>query len=98
MQKPERILKAILLAIAIFLGMIAFRPFYAPEVTAFAQSARYDHVYLASTTYLYKGRQGLLVLDKRNANVWFIPKLEDRFGDPVFMVRIPFDKLDQAPQ
>ena len=98
MLKSDRTLKAILLAIAIFLGMIAFRPFYAPGVTAFAQSARYDHVYLASTTYLYKGRQGLLVLDKRNANVWFIPKLEDRFGDPVFIIRIPFDKLDQAPQ
>jgi hypothetical protein len=47
---------------------------------------------------LYKGQQGLLALDKRNANVWFIPKSNDQFGDPVFVLRVPFEKLDQAPR
>ena len=48
--------------------------------------------------FLYKGQQGLLVMDRRNANVWFIPKANDQFQAPVFLIRIPFEKLDQAPQ
>jgi len=48
--------------------------------------------------FLYKGAQGLLVMDRRNANVWFIPKTGDQFGAPVFVIRVPFEKLDQAPQ
>jgi hypothetical protein len=48
--------------------------------------------------YLYKGVQGLLVLDRRNGNVWFIPKVNEVFQDPVFVVRMQFEKLDQAPR
>ena len=42
-----------------------------------------------------------LLLDKRNGNVWFIPKGDDiniSFRDPAFVVRIPLEKLDQAPR
>ncbi len=98
MAKSDWTLKAILLTIAIFLGMIALHPVFYPETTALAQAARFDHVYVAATTFLYKGQQGLLVMDRRNANVWFIPKVNDQFQDPVFVIRVPFEKLDQAPQ
>jgi len=53
---------------------------------------------IVATTFLYKGQQGLLVLDKRNGNVWFIPKSNDQFQDPAFVIRVPFEKLDQAPR
>ena len=74
-------------------------PLFNPAVNVQAQDgARFDHVVIVATTFLYKGQQGLLVLDKRNANVWFIPKANDQFKDPVFVLRVPFEKLDQAPQ
>jgi hypothetical protein len=37
-------------------------------------------------------------MDRRNANVWFIPKANDQFQDPAFVIRMPFEKLVQAPQ
>ncbi len=97
-MKSDWTLKAILLTIAMFLGIIALRPVVHPDVTTLAQAARFDHVYVAATTYLYKGQQGLLVMDRRNANVWFIPRVGDQFHDPVFVIRVPFEKLDQSPQ
>ena len=63
-----------------------------------AQSARFDNVNIVSPVFLYKGQQGLLEMDRRNANVWFIPKVNDQFGTPTFVLRLPFEKLDQAPQ
>ena len=98
MTRPDRTLKAILIAIALFLGIIALRPFFDPALKAQAQAARFDHVTIVSAVFLYKGQQGLLVLDRRNANVWFIPKKDDQFLDPVFVIRVPFEKLDQSPQ
>ena len=98
MDKPDRVLKAILATIALFLGIIALRPVFEPSIQAQAQAARFDHVFIVATTFLYKGGQGLLVMDRRNANVWFIPKSGDQFRAPVFVIRVPFEKLDQAPQ
>ena len=98
MQSSDRTLKALLTIIALFVAMIAIRPFLYPAINVMAQSARFDHVQLISATFLYKGQQGLLVLDRRNANVWFIPKTQDQFQAPVFVVRLPFEKLDQGPQ
>ena len=98
MLKSGWILKATLMAIALFLGVIAIRPFFDPNASVLAQPAKFDHVFIVSTMFLYKGQQGLLVMDRRNANVWFIPKANDQFQDPVFMIRIPFEKLDKAPQ
>ncbi len=98
MTKGDWTLKVILSLIALFLGIIALPPLAQPPVNALAQSAKFDHVYIASTMFLYKGQQGLLVMDRRNANVWFIPKVEDQFQTPVFLLRLPFEKLDQAPQ
>jgi hypothetical protein len=95
MQKNDWTLKAILLAIAIATGLQALRPLTQPPATVLAQPATYDHVFIASTAFLYKGQQGMLVLDKRNANVWFFPKAAERFLDPVFVMQLPFDKIDQ---
>jgi len=96
MKGPDRFLKVVLAAIAFFLGLIAVQPFVRPPVSVQAQSARFDHVMIVAATFLYKGQQGLLVLDKRNANVWFIPRVNDQFQDPIFVIRVPFEKLDQA--
>lgn len=93
----DRTLKVILITIALFLAIIALRPFFDPGTKVMAQAARFDHVYLASAAFLYKGQQGLLVMDRRNANVWFIPKVGDQFQTPVFVIRLPFDKLDELP-
>jgi hypothetical protein len=91
-------LRVTLMVIAVLLAVIALRPYFAPLVKVEAQSARFDHVFIVSTMFLYKGAQGLLVLDRRNGNVWFIPKASDSFQDPVFILRIAFEKLDQAPR
>lgn len=98
MPKTDGLVKVTLLAIALFLGIIALRPLAQPGTTVLAQGARFEHVEIASAAFLYKGEQGLLVWDRRNANVWFIPKRNDGFAKPVFMLRLPFDQLDQAPQ
>ena len=98
MPKSDRTLKSILAIIALFLGIIALRPLFDPPTTALAQPARFDHVFIASAVFLYKGQQGMLVMDRRNANVWFIPKVSDSFQDPVYVMKLPFDKLDHAPQ
>ena len=97
MHKGDRLVKASLVVIAIFLGMIAFRPLLNPQTTAQAQAARFEHVYIVSPLFLYKGEQGLLVMDQRNANIWFIPKRNEVYQNPVFVMRLPFEKLDQSP-
>ena len=96
--KIDKTVTFLLLAIAVFLGIIALRPLAEPGTSVLAQGPRFEHVSIASAAFLYKGEQGLLVWDRRNANVWFIPKRNDAFGKPVFMLRLPFDQLDQAPQ
>jgi hypothetical protein len=85
-----------------FLGIIALRPLYNPETRASAESPKFDHVNIVAPVFLYRGQQGLLVLDKRNGNVWFIGKGTDemvlKYSDPVFVTQIPLDKLDQTPR
>ena len=95
---PDRTLKGLLLIIALLLGVQAIRPRLGTPTAVMAQGARFDHVLIVSTMFLYKGQQGLLVLDQRNANIWFIPKVEENFQAPVFVTRVPFEKLDHSPQ
>ena len=56
---------------------------------------------LVATSFVFGGNTGLLTLDKRNGNVWFIPRGQDMektwFKEPVFLIRVPFEKLDQPP-
>jgi hypothetical protein len=88
-----------LVVIAILLGIIAART-SGPMATVTADSGLYDYVQIVSPAYIYNGRQGLLVMDKRNGNVWFLAKHEENmklsFGDPAFVVRVPLEKLDAA--
>ena len=70
-----------------------------PSVHA-AERARFDHVYITSSPFLNRGGEGVLVMDKRNGNVWFISRVNNAsqvvFNDPVFVTRIPFE-LNAAP-
>lgn len=97
MYRSDYILKPILLVITVLLVVLALQPLFVPATRVLAQTARFDHIMIVSTGFLYKGQQGLLVMDRRNANVWFFPKVNDTFHDPVFIMRLPFDKIDQAP-
>jgi hypothetical protein len=98
----DRMIKWALIAIAFFLGVIAVRPYLQPDVGYAADPVRFDYAYIVSPSFLYNGRQGILLLDKRNGNAWFLGKNNDNmklsFADPVFVVRVPLEKLDQAPQ
>jgi hypothetical protein len=86
--------------ISVFLAILAFRPYFWPETKAAAGVARYDYVYVISPAYLYQGRQGILLMDKRNGDVWFIAGTDNAtlsFRDPVLVVRIPLEKPEQVP-
>src|ERR1700753_3846575 len=101
MTRTDRFTKIILLIIAFGILLLAIRPYAAPEQKAWADSTPYDHVMILSATFLYQGGQGVLAMDKRNGNVWFFPRGQGMtlsFGDPQFVVRLPLDKLDKAPQ
>jgi hypothetical protein len=85
-------------AIVVFL---ALRFVFSPEIVASADSGRFDYVYVISPSYLYQGNQGVLLLDKRNGNVWFLGRsneLNISFREPVFVSRLPLEKLDQPPR
>jgi len=97
MPRIDWMTKITLLAIALFLGIVALRPLLEPATAVQAQAARFDHVFIVSTMFLYKGQQGLLVMDRRNGHIWFIAKQDTGFQDPVFLMRMQWEKLDQAP-
>ena len=94
--------KPALWLIAVFLGIIALRPLYSPPATVSADAAKYDHVSILAPVFLYKGQQGLLLMDKRNGNIWFLGRGSDqmslKYGDPIFVTQIPLEKLDHAPR
>ena len=97
MWKTDWLLKATLMMTAAFLGIIALGPLLRPQ-QVMAEQGRFDHVYIMSPIFLHKGQQGLLVMDRRNANIWFIPKVDEKYQNPVYLFRLPFEKLDQVPR
>ena len=97
MWKTDWVLKATLMAIAGFLGINALTPLLQPQ-QVMAEQSRFDHVYIMSPMFLHKGQQGLLVMDRRNANIWFIPKVDEKYQNPMYLFRLPFEKLDQVPR
>ena len=100
MYQAEWTLKSMFLIIVLFLGMITLHAYWQPAAAAAAQPGRFDYVHIISPLFLYKGTQGLLLLDKRNGNVWFIARGDEvniTFRNPVFVVRIPLEKLDAPP-
>jgi hypothetical protein len=96
MHKTDWTIRALLLAIVALLGLLVLQRFFDNPTIVSAQSSRFDHVFIASTVFLYKGQQGMLVLDKRNGNVWFFPRVNEAFQDPVFVMRLQFEKIDQG--
>jgi hypothetical protein len=90
--------KAALWLIAVFVGVIALHQLYNPRTNALADASRFDHVSIIAPVFLYKGQQGLLLLDKRNGNVWFAGRSSDqmvlKYGDPVVLTQLPLEKLD----
>jgi hypothetical protein len=100
-NQTDGVTKTAVVVIALLLGIIAARLCMKSEVTVSADSGRYDYVTIISPLFLYKGSQGVLLLDKRNGNVWFVAKSQDAtpsFDDPLLVVRFPLEKLDQPPQ
>ena len=79
-MKSDWMTKCLLAAIAVFLGMIALRPYAVPE-TAHAQSS-YD-VYVEPGTFVIRapdGRSqqiGKVIVDLTNGNVWGFPTLQE---------------------
>ena len=101
MIRPNWIVHVLLLLIALFLGMMAIRPYLHPEQTALAFTGNFDHVDIISPMFLYKGIQGVLMWDRRNGNIWFVGRGDEQeltFVDPVLIARLPLEKLDQPPQ
>jgi hypothetical protein len=102
MRGSDCTVKSLLVAIVLLLGLIAVRLYWNPDARVSADSARFDHVYLLSSGFLYQGQTGVLLMDRRNGNVWFLGKGNQGnvpvFKDPVFLIRLPLDKLDEAPR
>jgi len=95
----DRSLRAALLLVMLLLGVLLLRPYFRPEVNASADSGRFDSIVIVSVGFLYQGNQGVLLLDKRNGNMWFIGRGNDTttpFRDPVLLARLPLEKLDQV--
>ncbi|GEM_PF-3882910 len=91
MMKSDWTVKGLLLAIVLLLGTLTFR-----QQPVFAQT-RFDYIRVVSAVFLYKGDQGLLLLDERTGNVWFMARAGDAYKDPVFLIRIPFEKIPLEP-
>jgi hypothetical protein len=98
-NSPDRGIRWLLVAIALLLGIIVIRPYLYPESIASADAGTFEHVMIVSGAFLYKGSQGVLLLDKRNGNIWFIGRGDQAsltFRDPVLLGRLPLEKLDHA--
>lgn len=98
--RKKRALSAAVIALGLFVSIIVFQA-YAPKAQTYVDSSRFDYVYVISPAYVYRGNQGVLLLDKRNGNVWFFPRtnnLDLAFRDPVLVSRLPLEKLDEMPR
>lgn len=80
-MRPDWTTKLLLAVIAVFLGMIALRPYMTPPTTH-AQASSYDVYIEPGTTFLRApdGRSqqiGKVVVDLSNGNVWGYPTLQE---------------------
>jgi hypothetical protein len=102
MKQTNRTLTAMLGTIAVLLGLIALELYLGRAPKVYADTGRFDYVHVLGTSFIYNGSPGVLLLDKRNGNVWFIPRGQDMkqswFKDPVFVIRVPLEKLDEQPR
>ena len=97
----DRSARIVLFVIAALLAVIAVELGMGRPQPVFADSSRFDHVQVVATSFVFGGNTGMLLLDKRNGNTWFLPRVQDMhktwFKEPVFLIRVPFEKLDQPP-
>lgn len=102
MSRTDWLLSMVLLMAGLIVMVeVIRRPDSPLEAKVSANSERFDHVTVISPMYLYQGAQGVLLMDRRNGNIWFIAKGNEvnlTFRDPVFVARLPLEKLDQAPR
>ena len=96
MMKSDWIHKGLLAVIAICLMVLVARS-GGSFGTVYASQAQFDHIDVVSAAFIYNGRPGLLLLDRRNGNVWYLSNNQGVFGEPVYLTRVPFEKLDQGP-
>ena len=96
MRNDDSVLKVILLAIVLLLAVFVLRLLFDRSSTVSAQSGRFDDVMIASSGFLDNGQQGMLA-GQAHGNVWF-PKQNESFPDPVFVMRLQFENIDQAPR
>ena len=95
----DRTRNLLLVAITLLLGILAIRPYIEPSRIVQAE-ARFDHVNVLSTGWMRNGRPGILLMDRRNGNVWYMGTQTEKgpgLSEPQFVLRVPFEKLDQAP-
>ena len=93
-------LKAAFTLACLIVSVVAIES-YRTQERVHAQTNRFDYIYVVSPVYLYKGQQGVLLADMRNGNIWFVGKSKDfetKFEDPVFITRLPLEKLDATPR
>jgi hypothetical protein len=99
MTQTVTISRAALWIVVLLLALIVLSRSDFPVIKASADSARFDYIHVVSPLFLYQGKQGLLLMDKRNGNIWFIGKEPDdlnlKYGDPVFITKVPLEKLDE---
>ena len=108
-MRTDRTTKALLALIALFLGMIAVRPYAAPE-PAHAQNELYN-VFIEPGTHVIRAPDGTsqqigkIVVDLTTGNVWGFPTLQETpyprdtlatrppVSKPVLLARYAFEQM-----
>jgi hypothetical protein len=81
MMRNERVTQLLLAVIAVFLGMIALRPYTAPPVVRAASAEEEYEVFIEPGTHTLRApdgravQQGKVVVDLTNGNIWGFPTI-----------------------
>lgn len=100
MNELNGIVRTWLLITVLLLSILVVQSFVSPRAHVSANADGFAYVEILSSGYLYQGHQGVLLMDRRNGNIWFMARGNEfklTFKDPVFLIRLPLEKLDQAP-
>lgn len=80
-MRNERVTQLILTLIAVFLGIIALRPYTAPPVVRAESTEEEFEVYIEPGTHTLRApdgsalQQGKVVVDLNNGNIWGFPTI-----------------------
>jgi len=109
-MRPDVYLKLVLTVIAIFLGIVAFRPVFAPAAAHAASTARCASIQFSEGVYEFEskngGMTGRVAINLRTGNVYGFPtdgnvyprnpaKGDTVVSDPVLLGRFNLDKVGQ---